>query len=157
MADRSDRPGILAPPPLLALLSIGGGLAVHRYHPSPVFAGLGLMRIPLSIGLLVLAGGLFLAAVRELHRHGTTPNPYQPSSAVVTSGIYRYSRNPIYVAFLAIVLGTAVAVDSLGLLLSAAVLFVLLHFGVVKREERYLSAKFGAAYDDYRRRVRRWL
>jgi protein-S-isoprenylcysteine O-methyltransferase Ste14 len=157
VAAPADRPGILAPPPLLTLLSVGAGLAFHYFYRPPIFEPLGLLRIPLSICLLVLAGGVFLAAVSAMHRRGTTPNPYQPSTAVVTGGVYRYSRNPIYVAFLTVVLGIAVAVDSLGLLVAAGILLVVLQVGVVRREERYLSAKFGGAYDDYARRVRRWV
>ena len=66
-------------------------------------------------------------------------------------------RNPIYVGFLLIVLGVAFAVNSWWLVLALPVLLATLHFGVVKREERYLSAKFGPSYDVYRARVRRWL
>lgn len=157
MPERPDRPGILAPPPLLTLLSLGAGLVADHYNRVPIFEDLALLRIVLSVALLVVAGGVFIASLKELHAHGTTPNPYQPTSAVVSSGIYRFSRNPIYVGFVAIAVATALALNSLGLLVSATILVVLLHFGVIKREERYLSAKFGAEYDVYRGRVRRWL
>jgi protein-S-isoprenylcysteine O-methyltransferase Ste14 len=76
---------------------------------------------------------------------------------VVDSGVYRFSRNPIYVGFLLVLVALAVGANMGWMLVMLPILFVLLHFGVVRREERYLSAKFGAGYDDYRARVRRWI
>jgi protein-S-isoprenylcysteine O-methyltransferase Ste14 len=78
------------------------------------------------------------------------------TAAIVSSGIYRFSRNPIYVAFLIVVLATAVAANNAWLLIAIVVLFVLLQFGVVRAEERYLSGKFGEEYDAYRKTTRRW-
>ena len=94
---------------------------------------------------------------RELVKHKEHPNPYRPTNAIVSSGIYSRTRNPIYVSFMFIVLASAVAANNGWLLLAIVVLFVLLEFGVVRAEERYLSVKFGAEYDEYRRRVRRWI
>ncbi|HEV8630007.1 MAG TPA: isoprenylcysteine carboxylmethyltransferase family protein [Thermoanaerobaculia bacterium] len=152
-----DTAGILAPPPLLTVACVLAGFVAERFVSLPLAPWSTGVRVGISVAILLAAGVLFLAAVRQLHRHATTPNPYQPSTAVVSSGVYRFTRNPIYVAFMAVVLGLAVAGNSVWLLVALAVLFALLHFGVVKREERYLAAKFGPAYDTYRARVRRWL
>jgi len=85
------------------------------------------------------------------------PNPYKPTSTIVQNGIYGFTRNPLYISLLLIVLVVGIGVNDAWLLSSFVALFVLLHFGVVKAEERYLSTKFGSRYDEYRRSVRRWL
>jgi protein-S-isoprenylcysteine O-methyltransferase Ste14 len=158
MVNQADRPGIIAPPPLLTLAAILAGCSVDRFSRAPIAPNTGAaLRIALSVTVLVAAAVVFLAAVTALHRQHTTPNPYQPTTAVVSSGIYRFSRNPIYLGFMLIVLAVAIAANSWWLLVALVALFLTLRFGVVAREERYLSAKFGADYDSYRDRVRRWL
>ena len=103
------------------------------------------------------ASGGRLVARREFVKHNENPNPYKPTSTIVSSGIYRFSRNPIYIAFLVFALATAIVANNAWILLSIPLLFVLLQFGVVRAEERYLSGKLGAEYDAYRRSVRRWI
>jgi protein-S-isoprenylcysteine O-methyltransferase Ste14 len=153
-----DRPGIVAPPPLLVVGAILLGLGLHRLWPLPLWPpGLAAVRLVATALLALLAVVVFLAAVGQMHRHRTTPNPYRASTAVVASGIYQRTRNPIYVAFLLVVLAVAAGVSSLWLLIVLVPLLLILHFGVVRREERYLAAKFGAGYEEYRARVRRWL
>jgi protein-S-isoprenylcysteine O-methyltransferase Ste14 len=115
------------------------------------------VRFAIAVVLFFVAVFGVAASRRELIKHHEHPNPYKPTSAIVTSGVYRRTRNPIYIAFMIVVLAAAVAANSVWLLLSIVVLFVLLEFGVVRAEERYLSGKFGAEYDEYRQRVRRWL
>ena len=73
------------------------------------------------------------------------------------SGVFSVSRNPIYVAFLLFVLAFALLANSLWFVISACVLLLVLHFGVVKQEERYLREKFGDSYEQYCSRVRRWI
>ena len=107
--------------------------------------------------MFLLAAVIVFSSRRELIKHNEHPNPYKPTDAIVVSGIYRFTRNPIYVGFLIVVLAVGVGANNAWLLLSFIALFVLLHFGVVKAEERYLSEKFSDSYDEYRRRVRRWV
>ncbi|WP_192364491.1 methyltransferase family protein [Mesorhizobium mediterraneum] len=111
--------------------------------------------------LAVLLGGagvVFLAGALGLFRKaGTRPEPWQPTTAIVTSGVYRVTRNPMYVgmalvyAALALALGSLIALT----LLPAAVLVI--HRGVILREEQYLERKFGSEYRAYKARVRRSL
>jgi hypothetical protein len=75
----------------------------------------------------------------------------------VTTGPFRWSRNPLYLANLIIYVGTTLVVDALWPFVLLVPLIALLEWGVIRREERYLSRKFGAPYDAYRARVRRWL
>jgi protein-S-isoprenylcysteine O-methyltransferase Ste14 len=157
VAASTDTAGIIAPPPLLTLLCILAGLAAEHVVRLPLVRGLDMLRFAASAAMLLAALFLFVAAVRQFQRHHTTPNPYRPSSAIVSSGVYGFSRNPIYVAFMLVVLAVAVGANLGWLLVALVVLFLLLHFGVVRREERYLAAKFGSSYAEYRTRVRRWL
>ena len=91
-----------------------------------------------------------------MKRVGTNVLPTQPTLALATDGPYRYTRNPLYVAAICVYLGVTLWVDSLVLLLLPFVIGVL-HAGVVLREERHLSARFGSQYEAYRAGVRRWL
>ena len=157
MTHQADRPGIIAPPVLLTALCILAALGAEHFVHLPLVAGHATVRLAAAAAIFAAACLVLLDALRQMRRHRTTPNPYKPSSAVVSSGIYGLSRNPIYVAFLLFVLAAAVGANTGWMLVALVALFLLLEFGVVRREERYLAAKFGRAYDDYRARVRRWL
>jgi protein-S-isoprenylcysteine O-methyltransferase Ste14 len=109
-------------------------------------------------GLLLVAGAaLFVSAVREFRRAGTPVPGNLQSTTVVRSGPYRFSRNPIYVAFSLLHLGIAISLDSVWLLATLVATIAVMAFVVIPREERYMTRRFGADYLDYRRRVRRWL
>lgn len=166
---RPDVPGVIAPPPLIYLgfLLAGWGLAEIGARPEAaeagfrwLAAGFGL-EIPVrrGIALTLIAGGLLLdgMTVGLFRRRATAVEPWKPSTALIIEGPYRLSRNPIYVGFAVTYVGLAIAMDSWTvLILLIPCLFVVDRF-VIQREERYLAAKFGAAYEAYRRKVRRWL
>ena len=87
---------------------------------------------------------------------GTHPEPWKPSTALVTDGIFAWLRNPMYVGGTLFLVGLAVLLASDWMLVMTIGFFVVLHFGVVRREERYLEAKFGESYRHYRNRVPRY-
>jgi protein-S-isoprenylcysteine O-methyltransferase Ste14 len=157
MSDASDRARIVAPPPLLALACIVAGFVAEHFKPLPLLAKHRAIQIVIGVALLILSAAIIFVATRQFLAHGTHPNPYRPVKALVVDGIYKFSRNPIYVAVLLVVIAFALCVNSRWFLVATVILFFLLHFGVIRREERYLSHKFGNAYDNYRRRVRRWI
>jgi protein-S-isoprenylcysteine O-methyltransferase Ste14 len=95
--------------------------------------------------------------LREYHKARTHFDPRRPSARLVTTGPYRYSRNPAYLALTLLYLGGSAAVDSLWVLAGAAPAVLAAHWGVILPEERYLEGKFGDAYRGYKRTVRRWL
>ena len=96
-------------------------------------------------------------AAGQFRRLGTPPEPWKPTTALATGGLYRLSRNPIYVGFAVTYLGFAVAMDSpVALALLIPCLIVVDRF-VIAREERYLEGRFGDAFRAYRNEVRRWL
>ena len=147
-------PGLIRPP-VLYLGSIGLGLLIHwlwPFHWLPSASSL-----PIGILLVVVSGALFIFAVREL-RSADTPVPgNRPTTAIVRTGPYRFSRNPIYLAFTLFQLGLAAWANSLGLLLTLLPALTLIAMVVIPREERHLEARFPAEYSRYKGEVRRWL
>ncbi|MDP1911944.1 isoprenylcysteine carboxylmethyltransferase family protein [Brevundimonas sp.] len=167
--NKSDIPGVIAPPPLIYLgfLLAGWGLAELGARPEAVEAGFGWLAAPFGlaievrrgVALTLIVGGLLLdgMAAGLFRRRGTAVQPWKPSTALVIEGPYRFSRNPIYVGFAITYVGLAIAMNSwVALLLLLPCLVVVDRF-VIQREERYLAAKFGAVYEAYRAQVRRWL
>jgi protein-S-isoprenylcysteine O-methyltransferase Ste14 len=97
------------------------------------------------------------AALGRFRRAGTPVCTNRPTTALVTVGIYRRTRNPMYVALTLLYAGIALAADSFWALALLAPLLLLMRYGVIAREERYLAREFGARYLEYRAAVRRWL
>jgi protein-S-isoprenylcysteine O-methyltransferase Ste14 len=161
---RSDSPAPAVPeaanlglvrPPFVYLCAIGAGLVIHTLWPVPFLPpSLG---TPVGVLLTLIAVGIFLAAVRTFKAAGTPVPGNRPTTTVVRSGPYRFSRNPIYLAFTVLQLGLAFWVNSLGLLLTLIPAVALMSAVVIPREERYLTALFPSEYVRYKASVRRWL
>jgi len=88
---------------------------------------------------------------------GTSANPSVSATTLVVTGPFRLSRNPMYLARMFLYLGLALLANSLCILAALAPLLLVMHYGVIKREEHYLEGKFGDTYRQYRSSVRRWL
>lgn len=153
-----DNAHVIAPPPLMALAALVLGLLLDRLLPAYVLMVLLSPFERIVIGLVLLAAGLALvvAANRAFMAARTPAAPWKPTAVVVTSGIFAWMRNPMYVGGLVALVGLAILLASDWLVVTTVVMAVVLHFGVVKREERYLDAKFGDAYRDYRASVPRY-
>ena len=152
MADAAN-PGLVRPP-FVYFTAIALGLAVHYAWPARLVPSSGRL---VGAVLVLLAAGLFVAAVRTLRGAGTPVPGDQPTTAVVRAGPYRFSRNPIYLAFSLLQLGLAFWVNSLALLITLIPAHALMALVVIPREERYLELRFPAEYSSYRAAVRRWL
>ncbi|CAH2599731.1 Isoprenylcysteine carboxylmethyltransferase family protein [Rhodovastum atsumiense] len=155
MSSRADTAGVIAPPPLIMAAALLGGWLLGLVLPVPSLPR------PLAgwigSGAILLAFALAGAAVLTMRRAGTHVDPYHPSTALVRSGPFAVSRNPIYLALILLSLGIAVLLDlAWGVLLLIPAVLVL-RFGVIAREEAYLERIFGDAYRDYRSAVRRWI
>ena len=154
----NDSPGVIAPPPLLALGAVLIGLALDWLAPAYILSLLLSLATRLPLGLLLIVLGCLLSygGIRSFRRAATAVNPYASSTALATTGVYAYLRNPMYVGLGLIVggIGIALASDWTLVMLVAAALTI--HFGVVIREEQYLIAKFGDAYARYRAAVPRY-
>ena len=153
--ERAEKP--LAPPPLLYIGAFIIGITLDRYLPllpewpkSTLVKGVGIV-------LFVLAHIIFLAAFLRFKKAGTYLPHWKPTTALVSNGIYAYTRNPVYVAMTSFHIGIALIEKSTWMLALLPPLLIVMQQGVIKREEAYLREKFGQAYIDYCARVRRWL
>jgi protein-S-isoprenylcysteine O-methyltransferase Ste14 len=142
-------------PPVVYLSSIGLGLVAHLFWPVHVLPAS--TSVPLGVLLLLVAGALFISSVRTFRKAGTPVPGNRPTTIIVRTGPYGFSRNPIYLAFTLFQVGLAAWVNSLGLLVMLLPALALMMLVVVPREERYLEARFPSEYLPYKRAVRRWL
>lgn len=149
-----DNPGVLVFPPLLWGGPLVFGLVLHwlsPWHlPIPWLARVGGGVLAVASGALAKWGEI------TLHRAGTNVHPGQPTLAIVTAGPYRFTRNPLYLSVAGLYLGVTLAVATVWPLLWLPLLLLVTEYGIIRREERHLAAKFGEPYIHYLQRVRRW-
>lgn len=146
---------VIALPPVIAAVALAAGIALELTLGSSFMpAGTGT-----GTGILLLAAGIAIAglALWEHRRAGNDPDPRTADAAMISAGIYRYSRNPVYIGYLLVLAGIGAWSDSGWILGMVVPAYLLLRYGVVAREETYLEARFGDTYRDYRKAVRRWL
>ncbi|HEU4618039.1 MAG TPA: isoprenylcysteine carboxylmethyltransferase family protein [Gammaproteobacteria bacterium] len=154
----ADTARVLAPPPVLYGAALVVALVLHyavhalRFAPRPPAA-----LVALGAVLIVLGLALSIAVVRVFGRAGTPVPPYKPTTRFVSDGPYRYSRNPDYLGQTMTYVGIALVLNTAWPLVLLPLVVVAVQLGVVAREERYLEAKFGQEYRDYKERVRRWI
>ena len=153
--DERDNAGVIAPPPLIYVAPLALGLLLNRRLPVP-FLPRGMTRI---LGWSLLGGGFSLAGwfFRALRRAGTPVDPREPVSNLVTNGPFRYTRNPGYISMALIYAGISSLANALWPILLLPVALLVIHRGVIEREERYLERLFGEEYLSYKARVRRWI
>lgn len=154
---KPDHPGVIAPPPLIYLGFLLAGFGIGRLIGEP---SLGLpVDLRRGLAFVLVIAGLLLdgIAAGTFKRLGTPPEPWKPTTALATGGLYRFSRNPIYLGFMITYGGFAVAMDSPVTLCMILPCLIIIDRFVIAREEAYLSAKFGAEYLAYQQKVRRWL
>jgi protein-S-isoprenylcysteine O-methyltransferase Ste14 len=157
MANEHDHPNIPknVHPPVVALLCIVLAYFLGRFVPLPFVVP----RVLRNSGLLLAFVGFLLGigAFWEFRKAGTTLDPHGSSKQIVTSGIYRFSRNPIYLGFLLMVIGLPLTSGSYWGIVLAPFYVMLMDRLVIQHEEAYLEKKFGQTYTSYMSRVRRWL
>jgi len=142
-------------PPLIYLTSLILGAVIHLALPVPFLPRT--VAVPLGVPLVAAAIALFSYSVAIFRAAGTPVPARKPTTVIVRTGPYRFSRNPIYLAFSVFQLGIAIWVNSVWLLATLVVAVALTNYVVIRREELYLERKFGAQYLDYKASVRRWL
>lgn len=158
MSSEPAHPDVRIPPPAIFL---GGLIAAWVLDRGLEFsidgAGPGWVQIALG-GLLVACGlGLIVTAGTTMRRAGTTLMPHRAATRLVSAGPFRFTRNPIYLALTSLYIGVAILANAAWPLVFLPLVLGVLTVSVIHREEQYLRAAFGADYDDYCRRVRRWL
>ena len=156
MADTADTANVIVRPPIAWALAVFAGLALNWLMPLPFIAA----AVPAAwLGAIVfaLALALFAWAIATMTRAGSNVPTNLPTTTIVDTGPYRFTRNPIYLGMVLGLIGLAIAFNSLWLLLTLVPFALVIRYGVVAREEAYLERKFGDVYRRYRSRVRRWL
>jgi protein-S-isoprenylcysteine O-methyltransferase Ste14 len=155
MTTSKERVGIRIPAPTLAIIHIILAILLGRLAPLPIPAptfikwiGLGLAAIGFVLGVLALV---------EFKRARASSDPKKPSQNFVTSGIYRYTRNPIYLGFVFMLIGLPMNMGFYWGIILVWPLVTLTNNMVIKHEEAYLEKKFKAEFTNYTMRVRRWL
>ncbi len=154
--DDSAQLSLLVPPPRLYVGTWLSGLAISLFVPVRLLQHFDIAAVS-GLLLFALSSGLARWSFVTMRRSETSAAPDTHAAQLVTDGPFRYSRNPIYVAMTGLYLGLTLLLNSLWPLLLVVPLLAVMEWGVIRREERYLSQRFGPPYDAYRSRVRRWL
>ena len=156
MNNNTDTSNAVIRPPIAWALAFVAGLGLDWLYPLPFVQAF----MPTAfVGGAIFAIGFVLAiwAIVTIRKAGTSVETVKPTTTIVVSGPYRFTRNPIYVGMFLGQTGFAIGFNSLWLLATLVVFYVVIRYGVVAREEAYLERKFARAYLDYKSRVRRWL
>jgi protein-S-isoprenylcysteine O-methyltransferase Ste14 len=154
-AETKNHAGVIAPPPLfyLGFLLLGVGLNFAW----PAGAVPDIVQAPLGAVMIAFGFTVVGAAFRQFRKAKTAIEPYKETTALITSGLFRLSRNPVYVAMSLVYAGLGILLDNLWILGLLVPVLAVIRYGVIAREERYLEGKFGQSYQRYRATVRRWL
>lgn len=153
----SDNPGVIAFPPLIWAVGAAISALVHYFVIQvPIMSS---YRISLICGivLVIVAPILAISALITMNRAGTNVDPAKPALTIVRGGPYRFTRNPMYLALCLLQIALGFFLNDWITLSFIVPLALILHYGVILREERYLTAKFGEPYLELKREVRRWL
>jgi protein-S-isoprenylcysteine O-methyltransferase Ste14 len=156
MANTTDSANVVIRPPIAWAVAVLAGLALNQLMPLPFVPA---VEPAGCVGAMVFALALALLAwaIATITRAGSNVPTNRPTTTIVETGPYRFTRNPIYLSMMLGLIGLAIALNSLWLLLTLIPFALVIRYGVIAREEAYLERKFGDVYSRYRARVRRWL
>lgn len=155
MTDIKDNPGVIAPPPLIFIGGLIFGGFVSWFYPIQMLNG----GLAVVLGNLLFWIGIAIIAIvfMQMRRAKTNIEPWKPTTKILDTGFYGYSRNPIYLGMILLYLAVSCFANYVWFLLFLPICLLIIHFGVILREEKYLESKFGDEYLDYKKRVRRWI
>jgi len=146
-------PGLLRPP-LVLLVVLALGVVLNWILPLRFIAS---RLVLIGPSILFVAVLLFVLSFREFRAAGTSVRGTQRTTTIVRTGPYRFSRNPIYLAFVLFLLGLALWLNNLWLLVGLAAFVNFISIMIIPREEQFLERNFQAQYSEYKASVRRWL
>lgn len=155
--EKKNHPGVYVPPPLIYAIVFLFSLLVQRWIP--LNTSFFKTQTAMIIGLTLLAIGLVfnIPAIVQFVKTKNTIVTAKPATSLQTSGIYRFTRNPMYVSLLLFYTGIAFFIGNWWTVLLLPLLVLVITFYVIRREENYLERSFGDGYIEYKRRVRRWI
>lgn len=157
MTGKPDCPDILFPPPVISIAAPLLAVLLEFTAPIHIMPPAGTpWSLAIGIVILLIAGTLAVSAVRAFKAAETNIRPHQPALNIVKTGPYRFTRNPMYLGMVLFKTGIAFTFSLDWAILLAPLVWIALHFGVVLREEAYLTAKFGQTYTDFIQQTRRW-
>ena len=155
-ASSNDGAAVRFPPPFVPLIALALGVVMHLWLlplriPLEGMLRYGLAVVLLALGLLLMAGafGLF-------RKTGQDPKPWLSTPEIISTGVYRYTRNPMYVSMGLLQAGIGVALANGWVVLLVPVVWFVIYLIAIRHEETYLEGKFGSAYTEYKASVRRW-
>ncbi|MDA0241622.1 MAG: isoprenylcysteine carboxylmethyltransferase family protein [Proteobacteria bacterium] len=152
----NDHAHVIIPPPIAWIICVGIGFGLDYLLALP-FIPESAQNVWIGVGIFALGFILIAVATFRFASDGADVRPETPTDVVVTSGVYRYSRNPIYLGMVIAMIGAAIGINSLWVLIALVPFYIVINYGVVAREESYLEAKFGEEYLAYKASVRRWI
>jgi len=153
--ENKDHPGVKLPPPILFL---GLGLiGVGMEYAIPLSIGIDSPANYSGVGVIIISIVSIMFMSKLFERNKTAIEPWKTTSKIITTGPYKYSRNPIYILFCGVPVGLGIAFDTYWALFAFIPALIIVYYSAVKKEEKYLESKFGQEYLDYKGKVRRWL
>ena len=156
MNEATDTSHAVVRPPIAWALAILIGLGLNWLYPLP-FVPASVPRVSIGAALFVAAFAFAIWAIATIRGAGSRVETTMPTTVIVSSGPYRFTRNPIYLAMLLGLIALAIGFDTAWILITLVPFYLVIRYGVIAREEAYLERKFGSAYMGYKSSVRRWL
>jgi len=157
LADYSKKPNTIPWPPIITLAAIAIGWIAQKIEPLDWISSISATFWPLGVLMVILALAVAVWAFITFKSIDTTIMPNKAASHLATKGPFRWSRNPIYVADIVIISGIGLATANPWQLITAAIAIFAIEELAIKREEIHLKAKFGQEWNEYTRKVRRWV
>lgn len=153
----NDHANVIIQPPFIFLIPLAAGTLLHY-----LLLKLQLLSNPalgqiIGLPLVVVGIGLMFIAIKTLASSGEDKNVRTPTNAIVQTGPYKFSRNPIYLSFIITYLGLTLIINTWWLLIFLPIAIIVTHYGVILPEEKYLKIKLGPQYQAYLAKVKRWL
>lgn len=155
-AEARDGAAVRLPPPIVYLGALLAGVLLQAVQPLPLPVGGG-ARVVVGLGVGAAGVALAAAALGLFRRTGQDPKPWKPTPEIVATGVYRFTRNPMYLGMTLLQAGIGIGLANAWVVGLAPVSLAVVYATAVRHEEAYLERKFGDAYRTYKASVRRWL
>lgn len=154
--DDRDGAAVRFPPPFVPLIVLALGIVVQVWILPLSLPLAGVFRYGTAMLLLGAAAALMAGAFGLFRRTGQDPKPWESTPEIITTGIYRFTRNPMYVSMGLLQAGVGVVIANGWVVLLVPVSWVVIYAIAIRHEEAYLEKKFGKVYTEYKASVRRW-
>jgi protein-S-isoprenylcysteine O-methyltransferase Ste14 len=145
------------PPPFVPLIALALGMVLHWFVPLSTPIARGAPRFVIGGGLVVLGVALMAMAFGWFRKTGQDPAPWEESPELIVEGVYRWTRNPMYLSMGMLQAGLGILFASVWPLILVPATWSVIYQIAIRHEETYLSQKFGESYERYRTDVRRWI